>query len=125
MDLGHWTYHEQINTALFCGFVYVITCMLTGMKYIGCKQFRVKSGRGKGYRKPDWQFYTGSNDTLNTQIKKLGKDNFTFQILSLHKTKTELKYQEAKMILAHDAILSPEYFNEWVCLKLRHKKKYE
>lgn len=117
---SHWTFKDNIDSTQF-GFVYIITNRLNYKKYIGCKQFRFK--RGKTFIESDWQTYTGSNKTLNKDIKDAGKDKFSFNIIKLCQSKIELKYQECVEIISANAIFSNNFYNEFISLKLRNNKK--
>ena len=93
------------------GFVYCITNNLTGRKYIGKKlakfsktTYRIvkqKNGTKKKKRirskiESDWQQYYGSNIELNQDIKNLGSDKFTREILYYCRSKAECSYIEAR-----------------------------
>ena len=75
------------------GFVYIITNNETKRKYIGKKFFySTKTKQVKGKRKrmkvsSDWQSYYGSNAELQNDVKLLGEENFTREIIHLCKTK--------------------------------------
>jgi hypothetical protein len=93
MDNGHWTYHTQLTPSLHFGFVYQITCTMTGRSYIGKKQYH-SYRKGRVVQEMDWRNYTGSSKGLNTDIKKLGKSKFTFTVLKEYKTRGWLSYGE-------------------------------
>ncbi len=96
----------------FEGFVYLIVNTLTGMQYIGRKYFwsvTKKKVPGKSRRKvtkseSDWRYYESSCLALKEDIKKLGKENFEFYILSLHKTRGETNYTEIKEQFQRDVL---------------------
>ena len=44
----------------------------------------------------DWLTYTGSSKELNDDIKLLGKDKFSFEILMFCTSKKSLSYNEVK-----------------------------
>lgn len=110
-----WKYKNKNIVAIpedFIGFVYLITNKLDSRIYIGKKLFnstrRSKIGvREKAATKTrkkykinikdsGWQDYHSSCTELQNDIKTLGKENFTFKILELCKTKAELTYKEVK-----------------------------
>lgn len=108
------------------GFVYIITCLYTGKRYIGQKVFYfsrtlppLKSSGSKRKRKiqyqSDWVTYWGSNTKLQ-EIVAANKDPLRFkrEILYLCNTASEMNYLEYKLIFANDAILSSEFFNEYI-----------
>ena len=121
MDLGHWQLIEglQENPKAF-GFIYEICNNVTNKKYIGKKQcfMRIKRKPLKGFKrnrisKTDsaWKVYTGSSNELNEDIKKYGKENFTFTILEWCNSKFELGYKEIKKQLLEDVLLKEDYYN--------------
>lgn len=116
---------EYIDDGLSFGFVYMIENTVTGRKYIGRKYFskagyKQVNGKRKKIRQPsDWQNYYGSNETLKEDVSILGEDKFVRTILHLCKTKSECSYLETKEIFARDALLSPQFYNDWVQCKIR------
>ena len=127
-----WLYEEKELTEVpepYIGFVYCITNLLNGKKYIGKKNFysirRVKQKNRKNKKKvknvSDWQLYFGSNAVLNTDVQNYGSFHFKREILRLCKSKAELGYFETKIIFERDAILDNNYYNEWVSCKINKK----
>ena len=121
IDTGHWLITEDLdlNESSF-GFIYEITNLITNKKYIGKKQIQSKIRRkplkGKKrvrieYKQSDWKSYTGSSNDLNDDIKKYGKENFTFNILKICDSKWELAYFECKIQLERDVLLKDDYYN--------------
>lgn len=98
----------------YFGFIYRITNRVNGMQYIGKKQFwsltrvAVKGRKNKKHvkKESDWQKYTGSSVRLNADIDKYGMDNFTFEILSLHRSKGSLHYAEVETQVKMDVLRS-------------------
>lgn len=109
---GHWLYNGILDNNAF-GFVYCITNILSGRKYIGCKQFVTKRNGS------DWKQYMGSNKELLLDIQKYGKESFIFYILSVYSSKQALKIAEAKEILQSNALTSIGYYNQYIHLRLR------
>jgi len=108
------------------GFVYCITNLTNGRKYIGKKLF-TKSGRKqtKGKIKKirvtsDWLDYYGSNKELQEAVVTLGANNFHREILYLCATRSECSYRETKEIFTRDALLREDYYNAWCSAKI-HK----
>lgn len=108
------------------GFVYIITNLISGRKYIGKKlakfsrtTYRVqklKNGTKKKKRirskiDSDWQDYYGSSDELNSDIEKLGKQNFKREILHYCTSKAETSYLEAKEQFERRVLETDEYYN--------------
>lgn len=105
----HW---QGLNpdTDKYKGFLYEITNNLNGMKYIG-RKLMWREGKKKLKRtgkKPKlmykWHYYTGSSDRLNRDIEEFGKENFTFRIIRLYKTKSGLRYGEVTEIVKRKAL---------------------
>jgi hypothetical protein len=116
---------EYIDDGLSFGFVYMIENTVTGRKYIGRKYFtqagyKQVNGKRKKIRKPsDWETYYGSNETLKEDVSILGEDKFVRTILHLCKTKSECAYLETYEIFNRHALLSENYYNDWVSAKVR------
>ena len=122
-----WTYQgttftsDDING--FFGYVYCITNLQTGRKYIGRKYFvqKRKPRSGKGKRRvtseSDWKKYYGSSDELKGDLKKFGKGIFKREILSLHKTKGTVNFEETKQLFLNNVLTealddgTPAYYN--------------
>ncbi len=129
-----WTYQDEPFTEVpegYQAFVYVITCVPTGRKYIGKKLFKfTRSAKKKGKRvkkqiDSDWLDYYGSNKELLQHVEIFGKEKFTREIIRLCKSKGEASYYEAKEQFATDALLSESYYNSWIMVRVRktHVKK--
>lgn len=91
-------------------FVYEITNLVTGMKYIGRKQMwylSKKKSKKTGKRmkiQHQWKSYTGSSKALNSDIEELGKDKFSFKIVKLYKGKSGVRYGETELIVKRNAL---------------------
>lgn len=124
-----WTYQGNIVETLpedCVGFVYEITNLISGKKYIGKKLAKfarttyrtVKLKNGIKKRKKirnkidsDWQTYYGSNDQLNQDVAALGQDNFTREILYYCYSKAECSYIEAREQFIRKVLESADYYN--------------
>ena len=105
------------------GFVYCITNLQTGKKYIGRKYFtsRRKPRSGKSKRRvtseSDWKKYYGSSDELKSDVKRLGREIFKREILSLHSTKGKVNFEETKQLFVNNVLSealsdgTPAYYN--------------
>ena len=116
---------EEISEE-YIGFVYLITNNISGRKYIGKKLAKfskttyktvtLKNGtkkkkKIKGKIESDWKDYYGSSDALTADVEKLGKENFTREILYFCKTKAECSYIEAREQFARKVLESDDWYN--------------
>lgn len=124
-----WIYKKKIVEEIpeeFIGFVYLITNNLTGRKYIGKKLAKfsktsyktvtLKNGKKKKKKikskiDSDWRDYYGSSDLLTKDIKEIGKENFSREILFYCKTKAECSYVEAREQFSRKVLESTDYYN--------------
>lgn len=115
------------------GFVYCITNLLSGRKYIGKKLFsfskttyktvKLKNGTKKKKKirskiDSDWVTYYGSSVELNADIEKLGKENFKREILHFCKSKSECSYLEAKEQFLRNVLESNDYYNNQIMVRV-------
>ena len=112
------------------GFVYEITELRTGKKYIGKKNFWKPKTLPKNSKRKrrirtrvesDWRSYFGSSGVLNQLVEEQGEQNFKRMILKLCKTKGEMSYYEAKLQFENDVLLNDEYYNEFIGCKIHAK----
>ena len=120
-----WIYMERTFDSEFIGdnfgFVYKITNLLNDRSYIGRKyfwSFRTPKGKKRKVKQEsDWKKYYGSCPELKEDIKKYGKENFSREILSLHKTKGTCNYEETKQLFLNNVLSEsldnggPAYYN--------------
>jgi hypothetical protein len=114
------------------GFVYQITNLTNGKKYIGKKFFySAKTKQVKGKKKKikvpsDWQTYYGSSDILKQDVLQLGHDKFNREILHLCQSKGECGYLEAKEQFVRGVMETEDYYNTWIMVRVRksHIKDY-
>jgi len=112
------------------GFIYCITNILTGRKYIGKKLLtKAKTKTIKGKKKKtrvesDWKTYYGSNKTLLEDIEKCGKESFRRDILMLCNNRGECNYFEAKLQIDYGVLFSDLWYNDhiWVRVHRSHLK---
>ncbi len=120
--ISHWVSYDSKepfvpNLDKF-GFVYLITNTKTTKAYVGCKQY---FSMGKKKRKHKWEIYTGSSKYLNEDIKKIGKEHFTFEVIAEYKNKRSLRYYEAYYQMKWDVLTAviegsdePAFYNSYV-----------
>ena len=124
-----WTYQNALVETLpedCVGFVYIITNLISGRKYIGkklakfskttYKTVKLKNGTKKKKKirskiDSDWQEYWGSSPNLQADIDALGTDNFTREILFYCTSKAECSYIEAREQFSRRVLESDEYYN--------------
>jgi hypothetical protein len=112
------------------GFVYTITNNISGKKYIGKKFFwhkksRIVKGKKKKFlAESDWKDYFGSSEALLEDVKSLGESNFTREIIYLCKSKSECSYKETYEIFNRNALLSEDYYNSWVSVRINKKNVF-
>ena len=107
------------------GFVYQITNLTNGKKYIGKKFFysaKIKQVKGKKKRykaSSNWQTYYGSSDILQKDVLQYGHENFVREILHLCKSKGVCGYLEAKEQFVRGVMESDDYYNTWIMVRVR------
>ena len=131
-----WTHQGTIVEILpedCVGFVYLITNMLTGRKYVGkklakfskttYKTVKLKNGKKKRQKirskiDSDWQEYWSSSDELKKDIASLGQDKFTREILFYCKSKSECTYIEARTQFERKVLESDDYYNGQISCRI-------
>ena len=118
-----WTYQQQPLDEIpegYIGFVYLITNLKSGQKYIGNKlaQFKrtkpplkVKKLKRRSIVESDWRDYWGSSERLQADVNTLGPENFTREILYLCKSKAEMSYLEAREQFERRVLETDDYYN--------------
>ena len=106
------------------GFVYIITNLTNQKRYIGKKLFKstrtktIKGKRKKVKTDSDWRDYFGSNAILKEDVKLLGAVNFKREILKICKSKGTCNYWEMKYQIQHEVLERPDFYNEWIAVKV-------
>ena len=128
-----WYYNnEPYETAPeeYQGFVYKITELTTGKKYIGKKFFwapktlpvtKTRKRRVKTKVESDWKSYYGSSKEVQERVKVNGEDNYKREILRLCKTKGDCSYWELYEQMVNHVLLSEDFYNEFVGAKIHSK----
>jgi len=111
-ETGHWVFPKEFDPEQFIGFVYRITHIPTGRSYLGKKFFhstirkivKNRKNRKKVIKESNWKKYTGSSNWLNSEIALYGKDQFAFEILSLHESRGTLAYAEVEILVTKNVL---------------------
>jgi hypothetical protein len=120
-----WKYNDKIfdtdDIGDYYGFVYLIINTSNQRKYIGRKYFwsyRTPPGKKRKVKQEsDWKKYYGSCPELKEDVKKYGKEIFSREILSLHKTKGQCNYEETRQLFNYNVLTEaldtgePAYYN--------------
>ena len=129
-----WTYQGKIVEEIseeYIGFVYLITNLTYGKKYIGKKlaKFKVtkkplkgKKNKRRSTKESDWRTYWGSSDHLNADVEQLGPENFTREILYYCTSRGELSYLEAKEQFDREVLKTDEYYNGIINVRVGSSK---
>lgn len=118
----------------YIGYIYLITNNLSGKFYVGKKSFvfrkktKLSKKARKGTRKrvnisyvdSGWKDYWGSSKELLEDIEKLGKDNFTREILMFCENKSLLSYYELFWQIKKEVMFKNSY-NNWINCKIFKK----
>ena len=123
---------ENINDNF--GFVYLITNIQNNRKYIGRKyfwSFRTPKGKKRKVKsESDWKKYYGSCPELKEDIDKLGRENFSRTILSLHKTGGKTNFEETRQLFNNNVLTesldigTPAYYNSNILNRYFRKDYY-
>ena len=134
-----WTYNKQIISELpddVIGFVYLITNLTTGRKYIGKKLAKFAKTRYKmhtqkngkrikkkirSYVDSDWMTYYGSSEALSSDVLALGSYSFSREILRMCYSKAECSYYEAKEQFYNGVLETADWYNAQISVRV-HKK---
>ena len=133
-----WRYNqkvfESIDIGTYYGFVYHIINNTNGRQYVGRKyfwQFRTPKGKKRKVKsESDWKKYYGSCPELKEEIGKVGRENFSRIILSLHRTKGKTNFEETRQLFAHNVLTeslddgTPRYYNSNILSRYFRKDYY-
>lgn len=133
---GHHWIGCTPDPARYFGFIYVITDLTTGKRYVGKKQYWM-SRRAKGCKskvtdkqsprwKPtcwlpsDWQYYKGSSKNLHAYMEEHPKHKYEYRIVRQCRARGTLHYAEIEAIIRTGALWvrdvsgEPVFFNRQV-----------
>jgi hypothetical protein len=100
MDTGHWQWSgDDFDVGEYCGFVYIVRCNHPEERrlYIGRKFFHINFGKKRKQKEGPWRKYLTSSENIKASIKKYGKEFFTFEIISIYKTKAGVVNAEVEL----------------------------
>ena len=134
-----WTYKGTTFTSDdigdFFGYVYCITNLMSGRKYIGRKNFqqhrKPRGSRRKRTSESNWKAYYGSSKELNEDRKLLGNSTFRREILGVYRTQGKVNYEETRQLFLNNVLTeslddgSPAYYNSNVLGRYYKKDYYE
>ena len=136
--MNDWTYKgkkftppDDFTSDDYYGFVYCITHLGTGKKYIGKKFFwskktlpitKTRKRRKRLLVESDWRDYWGSNDHLQKDVEELGPDKFTREILHFCPSRGVLSYIEAKEQFDRRVLETDEYYNGIINVRVGSSK---
>ena len=134
-----WRYNKKVFESTdineYYGFVYSIINKTNGREYIGRKyfwQFRTPKGKKRKVKsESDWKKYYGSCPELKADIERLGRQNFSRTILSLHKTPGKTNFEETRQLFAYGVLTEsldtggPAYYNSNILSRYFRKDYYD
>lgn len=125
---------EQITDNDLVGFVYIITHLETGKKYVGQKKLTTiqkKVVKGKTRKKritkmSNWPDYWSSSKIINELVKTEGPEAFKREIIHLCESKSLMNWLELKEQLERNVLFTDEYMNGIVNIRCNERciRKY-
>ena len=126
-----WLYNGEEFTSEMIdgwgGFVYLLTDLENGKKYVGKKNFwstrKLPPLKGKTRRRTkkaesNWQDYYGSSEEVMLLVENSGGSRFRREILHLCKSKGEMSYLELKEQMDREVLLNDDYYNGIIQVKI-------
>ena len=114
------------------GFIYRITHIPSGIKYIGKKQFHSKTRKPplKGMKRKrlvikesDWRDYFSSSEEINRLLKQDGPDAFKREILLITSCAWEHMWLEHKLQVDENVLFRDDYLNGIIHIRLNKPPK--
>lgn len=130
-----WIYNNKEVIELpdnVVGFVYLITNLASGKKYIGKKLAKFSKTRYKmhtqkngkrvkkkirSYVDSDWKTYYGSSEALTKDIELIGNHLFSREILRMCYSKSECSYYEAKEQFYNGVLETADWYNGQISVR--------
>lgn len=151
--MSSWIYNTEVIEELeqlperAYGFIYEVTHIPTGKKYIGKKVLFFERTQTLGKRalaslqeerkhkkikgrmsikkkvvsESDWKTYYGSNQEIKTLLKQGKHSEFRREILTVVFSKKLLTYYECKELFIRSVLESPDYYNGDILGKFHRK----
>ena len=139
-----WYYKNETISTLpeeCVGFVYIITNLINGKKYIGkklanfsktkYKTVSLKNGEKKKKKikykeESDWKIYWSSSEELKKDVIKYGESSFKREILHFCENKGLMSYLELKEQMNFCVLESEDYYNGIIQVRIHksHIKEY-
>lgn len=121
------------NLGGLVGFVYIITNLHTGKKYVGQKKFwksvtrkplKGRVNKRRGVKESDWRSYWGSCKELLDDKKIVGWRHFEKKILILCESKAEMNYAELLYQIKYDVLFRDDFYNNMINIRLGGMNSY-
>jgi len=107
---------SEEEVAKHAGFVYLITDLTNGKKYIGRKYSTFKRKAKKNSRRKtlesDWKTYWSSSKEVQKLVEEKGPENFRREIIVFGKTRGEVNFYEIFAQFFVGVLESDEWMNE-------------
>ena len=81
-----------------------------------------KKNKRRSTKESDWRTYWGSSEHLLADVEKLGEDKFTREILHYCQSRGMLSYLEAKEQFDREVLLSDDYYNGIINVRVGSSK---
>ena len=117
------------------GFVYLITNIQNNRRYIGRKyfwSFRTPKGKKRKVKQEsDWKKYYGSCPELKEDVEHYDRQNFSRTILSLHKTKGRVNFEETRQLFINGVLTealgdgTPAFYNSNILSRYFRKDYFD
>ena len=106
------------------GFIYQLTRLSTGQRYIGRKLLTKAHRRQKNKKiirtrvESDWREYWSSSPEVKLLVEEEGTDNFVREVLVFAQSKGQLNYLEEKFLYCVGALESEHWLNSNIRSKM-------
>jgi Kyanoviridae NAD synthetase len=108
------------------GFVYCITNLLDGRRYIGKKSVMfsrltktIKKRKKRIKFESDWRDYWSSSEAVKQDVDNYGHHNFRREIIHLCTSKSQLNYLELREQMDRRVLETNDYYNEYIQVRIK------